>query len=141
MFHATIRSYANGLAASPVHVSLDGWFVQAGYLLTGETTRDRTNLQPLRPFDLREGRFGPGAWELTARYSQLNLDPRVFTDGFADPNLWTNHAKLIDAGANWYLNQFVKVYLDWEHAIFGSPVSSTNGRFRQSNDRIGHANT
>src|SRR5258708_27144153 len=87
--------------ARPVRIPLDGWFVQAGYILTGETIRDRTNIQPLRPFDLREGRFGLGAWELTARYSQLNLDPRVFTAGLADPNPWTNHAKLVDLAVNW----------------------------------------
>ena len=37
-------------------------------------------------------------------------------------------------GVNWYLNKFVKVYFDWEHAFFGSPVTSTNGAFRSSND-------
>jgi phosphate-selective porin OprO and OprP len=128
------ESYAKGATTAPVHIPLNGWFVQAGYLLTGETIRDRTNIQPLRPFDLRQGHFGLGAWELTARYSQLDLDSRVFTAGLVNPNLWTNHAKLIDVGANWYLNQFVKVYFDWEHAIFGSPVFSSTGRFRQSSD-------
>jgi phosphate-selective porin OprO/OprP len=128
------ESYARSATAAPVHVPIDGWFVQAGYLLTGETIRDRTNIQPLRPFDMREGRCGPGAWEVTARYSQLNLDSRVFTAGLADPNLWTNHAKLVDVGCNWYLNQFVKVYFDWEHAIFGSPVFSNTGSFQKSND-------
>jgi phosphate-selective porin OprO/OprP len=83
---------------------------------------------------LREGRCGPGAWEVTARYSQLDLDQRVFTAGLADPALWTNHAKMIDVGLNWYLNQFVKVYFDWEHCFFGSPVESTNGAFRTSSD-------
>ena len=56
------------------------------------------------------------------------------TAGLADPHLWTNHAKMVDVGMNWYLNQFVKVYFDWEHAMFGSPVSSTNGHFRESSD-------
>jgi len=128
------ESYANGPAAPPLHVPINGWFVQAGYLLTGETIRDRTLIQPLHPFDLRAGRRGCGAWELTARYSQLDLDPRVFTAGLANPNLWTNHAKLIDVGVNWYLNQFVKVYFDWEHAILGNPVLSTSGHFTESND-------
>ena len=77
---------------------------------------------------------GTGAWELTARYSQLDLDSRVFTAGLADPNLWSRQARMVDVGANWYLNQFIKVYFDWEHAIFGKPVLSTNGRFREQND-------
>jgi phosphate-selective porin OprO/OprP len=109
------ESYSNGATAPAVRIPLNGWFVQAGYILTGETIRDRTLLQPLSPFDLRKGRFGLGAWEVTGRFSQLDLDPRVFTAGLADPHLWTNHAKMLDIGANWYLNQFVKVYFDWEH--------------------------
>jgi phosphate-selective porin OprO/OprP len=127
------EGYSNG-AAPRVHVPIDGWFVQGAYLLTGETIRDRTNIQPLHPFDLRQGRFGLGAWELTARYSQLDLDDRVFTAGLADPHLWTNHAKMVDVGLNWYLNQFVKVYFDWEHTFFDTPVLSTNGHFRKSSD-------
>jgi phosphate-selective porin OprO/OprP len=128
------EGYANGPAVSPVHVPVNGWFVQGAYILTGETIRDRTLLQPLHPFDLREGRCGCGAWEVTARYSQLDLGSEVFTAGLADPALWSNHAKMVDVGANWYLNQFVKVYFDWEHAMFGSPVQSTNGNFRTSSD-------
>jgi phosphate-selective porin OprO and OprP len=127
------EGYSNGFAV-PVHVPINGWFVQGAYILTGETIRDRTNIQPLSPFDLREGRHGLGAWEVTARYSQLDLDGRVFTAGLADPRLWTNHAKMVDVGVNWYLNQFVKLYFDWEHAFFDRPVSSTNGTFRSSSD-------
>ncbi len=128
------EGYASGPGAPPVHVSVEGWSVQAGYLLTGETIRDRTNIQPLHPFDLREGRFGCGAWEVTARYSQLDLGSDVFTAGLADPHLWSNHAKMTDLGLNWYLNQFVKVLFDWEHATFGNPVLATGGHFRESSD-------
>ena len=128
------ESYANGPTGAPVHVPVDGWFVQAGYLVTGETIRDRTNIQPLHPFDLRQGRFGLGAWEPTARFSQFDIDSRVFSAGLADPALWTNHVKMVDVGANWYLNQFIKVYFDWEHGIFGSPVVTTTGQFRESSD-------
>lgn len=128
------ESYATGPAAPEIEIPIDGWFVQAGYFLTGETIRDRTNIQPLSPFDLRANRFGLGAWEVTARYSRLDLDSRVFTTGLADPALWTNHVKMVDVGCNWYLNQFIKVYFDWEHAMFGNPVTTTNGSLRSSSD-------
>jgi phosphate-selective porin OprO/OprP len=128
------ESYSNGATGARNQIPIEGWFVQAGYILTGETIRDRTLIQPLHPFDLRPCRFGLGAWEPTARFSELSLDSRVFTDGLANPNLWTNHAKLLDVGMNWYLNQFVKVYFDWEHAMFGSPVMSNSGGFRNSSD-------
>ena len=128
-----IESYAK-VAAPSQRIPINGWFLQAGYIFTGETIRDRTLIDPLHPFDLRGGRFGLGAFEPTARYSELTLDPRVFTDGFADPKLWTNQARLVDVGMNWYLNKFVKVYFDWEHAMFASPVFSNNGRSQTSND-------
>jgi phosphate-selective porin OprO/OprP len=128
------ESYSNGLTGPRTRIPIHGWFAQAGYLLTGETIRDRTLIQPLRPFDLRHGQFGPGAWEVTARYSELTLDSRVFTAGLADPTRWSRDATMVDVGVNWYLNQFVKVYFDWEHAMFGSPVTSTSGQFRESND-------
>jgi phosphate-selective porin OprO/OprP len=128
-----IESYSTA-AGAPSRIPLGGWFLQAGYIFTGETIRDRTLIDPLNPFDLRPGRVGFGAFEPTARFSELNLDRRVFTDGLADPTLWTNEAKLVDVGLNWYLNKFVKVYFDWERAIFANPVTSGNGHSVTSND-------
>jgi phosphate-selective porin OprO/OprP len=129
------QHYAQGSSGPPpVRVPTSGYFVQAGYILTGETIRDRTLIDPLRPFDLRPGQFGLGALELTARYSELSLGQSVFNGGLADPNLWTNHARMVDVGFNWYLNKFVKVYFDWEHAMFGTPIFYNTGRFQKSND-------
>jgi phosphate-selective porin OprO/OprP len=116
------ESYARGTDGSATRIPIDGWFVQAGYIITGETIRDRTLVQPLRPFDLRRGRFGLGAFELTARYSELDLSSRVFTAGLSDPNLWTNRVEMTDVGFNWYMNKFIKLYFDWEHAMFAQPV-------------------
>jgi phosphate-selective porin OprO and OprP len=130
------ESYANGEKGSPTRIPIGGWFAQAGYILTGETIRDRTLIDPLRAFDLRHGRFGLGAFEVTARYSELELNRRVFTAGLADPNLWTNHTQMVDVGFNWYLNKSVKIYFDWEHAIFGDPVvfNTNTGRKSSSSD-------
>src|SRR5262249_14919373 len=116
------EGYAKGSDGAKIRGPINGWFVQAGDLVTGETIGDRTLVQPLRPFDLRAGRFGIGAFEPTARYSDLRLDPVVFAAGLANPALWTNRAQLIDVGCNWYLNKFVKVYVGWEHAIFANPL-------------------
>ncbi len=119
---------------SPVRVPTSGYSVQAAYILTGETIRDRTLIDPLSPFDLRKGKFGLGAWEVAARFSELQLGRQVFNQGLADPTLWTNEAQMVDVGLNWYLNKFVKVYFDWEHAIFGNAVTYNTGRFQKSND-------
>ena len=129
------QDYAIGSSGPrPVRVPTNGYFVQAGYILTGETIRDRTLIDPLRPFDLRPGHFGLGALEVTARFSELSLGQSVFTGGLADPNLWTDHARMVDVGFNWYWNKFVKVYFDWEHAMFGTPVFYNTGRFQSVND-------
>lgn len=108
--------------ARPVHVPVSGYFVQAAYLLTGETRERASLIEPDRPFDLRRGRFGPGAFEVQARYSNLTLGRQVFTGGLADPNLWSDRVDLLDVGLNWYLNKYVKFYFDWEHAVYGQPV-------------------
>ncbi len=129
------QDYALGSSGpAPIRVPIGGYFVQAGYILTGETIRDRTLIDPLKPFDLRPAHFGLGAFEVTARFSQLQLGRQVFTGGLANPQLWTNEAQMVDVGFNWYLNRFLKVYFDWEHAMFGNPVFYNTGRFQKSND-------
>jgi phosphate-selective porin OprO/OprP len=130
-----IESWSRSRGATPTKVPLSGYYVQAAYLLTGETITDRTLIDPLRPFDLRKGKFGIGAWELTARYSELELGQEVFNAGLSDPNLWSRQAQLVDVGLNWYLNQYVKIYFDWEHAMFGSPVFLGPGpKLQSTND-------
>jgi phosphate-selective porin OprO/OprP len=111
----------------PVHLPVSGYYGQVGYIVTGEEISERSLIDPIRPFDLRRGKFGLGALEPYARYSELGLGQQVFTAGLADPNLWTNRARLVDLGVNWYLNKFVKIYVDWEHAMFGSPVYISPG--------------
>ena len=66
-------------------------------------------VKPLRPFDLRRGKIGLGAWEVGGRYNWLGLGDEVFTRGLADPDLWTNRVATFDVGLNWYLTQYLKV--------------------------------
>jgi phosphate-selective porin OprO/OprP len=117
-----------------VRVPVTGYYVQAGYFLTGESLDRRTQVDIIRPFSLRKGSRGLGAFEVQARFASLNLGREVFLGGLADPNLWTNSAYTIDAGLNWYLNRYVKVYLDWQHAEFGDPVIFHPGEFRRTSN-------
>lgn len=112
----------NDRAATNVLVPTHGYSIAAGYFLTGETIERRTIVDPLKPFDIRKGKFGLGALELAARYSTLDIDDGVFINGLADPNLWSNHVWITNLGVNWYLNRYIKVYLDWQHSEFGNPV-------------------
>ncbi len=79
-------------------------------------------VKPLRDFDVRKGRFGPGAIELQGRFNALDLSRNIFTAGLADPNLWTSNLYTIDSGFNWYQTQYTKLTFSWNHAVFGNPV-------------------
>ncbi len=124
-WNSGIDSY--GIASNKFNVGLpiESGLVQAGYFITGEKVEGRTQVMPLKPFDLRKRYFGLGAVELTARWCDLSVGKQVFQYGLADPNLWSNSAQMTDVGWNWYLNQFTKIYFDWQHAMYGNPV--TNG--------------
>jgi phosphate-selective porin OprO/OprP len=126
--------YALANTRNKTRLPVTGYYVQAAYFLTGEEILRRSQVKPLHPFDLRKGKFGTGAFEVHSRFSEIHLGQQVFTHGLADPNLWTNQAYAIDTGLNWYLNLYVKVFFDWQHAVFGSPVASGPGQFQKTSD-------
>lgn len=117
-----LRYAAKEQAAKSVDIPVSGYSVAMGYFLTGESQERRVVLEPKRPFSLRPGKFGPGAWELVFRYNVLDFDRDVFTGGLADPELWSHRAWSSNLGINWYLNRYIKFYLDWQHTEFGNPV-------------------
>jgi len=126
----------NGTSSTPINFS--GYHVTASYFLTGEQLSRRVNVvKPRRDFNFdffKGGPFSPGAWEVFARYSTLDIGNNIFSSGFADPNLWTNHAWTTDIGLNWYLNFYTRIFLDWQHAGFGNPVAVAPGRFSSTTD-------
>jgi phosphate-selective porin OprO/OprP len=117
-----IVSYSADEQSPGIRLPTQNFYAQFGYFLTGETVERRTAVEPLRPFDLRPGHFGLGAWEFGARYSSFNIDREVFAAGLSDPDLWSNRAWATDVGFNWYISRYVKWYFDWHHSEFGSPV-------------------
>ncbi len=122
------QQYAiNGVAGSRSYVPTDGFFVQGYYFLTGEQITRRVDVKPLKNFGFKNGKLtGPGAIEVHSRISTLDLGRSVFNAGFADPNLWANHAYAVDTGFNWYLNQYTKIYFDWQHSGFNQGVFNGN---------------
>ena len=107
-------------------IGVQSYYVQAGYFITGETVSGRNVVKPLHNFDIRRGKLGTGAIELTGRFNALNIDRNIFTAGFADPNLWTNNLYTTDLGVNWSLTQYVKFTFNWNHAVFGNNVQYSN---------------
>ena len=129
-------NYATTTRPSPVEVPFSGFYVTGGYFLTGENVERRTMVKPLRPFaPLAKGEDrGPGAWELVGRVSELKLGESIFTGGFADPSRWSNLAVTTELGANWYWNEYTKIYMFWLHGEFGSPVMYGPGAYQRSTD-------
>lgn len=128
--------YASTAQPVSVRVPFSGYYVSAGYFLTGEHVERRTRVKPLRPLvpvdkdDVR----GIGAWELAARVSQLEVGNEIFSSGFADPNLWSNRATTTEVGLNWYLNEYTKISTFWLHGEFGSPVQYRPGQYQSAVD-------
>ena len=123
-----------GGGAPSVPLPTNGYHAQFAYLLTGEHLERRYFITPLRPFDLRKGKFGLGAFEVQARYAHFAVGDQVFTGGLADPNLWTDNVNVIDAGVNWYLNKYTKIYFDWQHTMYGQPVPYRPGGLQTTSD-------
>jgi len=111
----------NTTAVALADPDFNGWYVQGAWVLTGES----------RPYNPAEARFDApkpvynfnpaagtwGAWELAARYSNINLNFREGVRGAATPaggirggeqNIWT-------VGLNWYLNPSIRLMLDYSH--------------------------
>ena len=107
-------------------------------MLTGEDASFK-GVKPKQVFNTDGG--GWGAWELVARYQENNIDSKAFqtnssaTTGYADPRINASSAKSWATGVNWYLNQNVKVVLNYEQTSFKGGGSSTSGSFTSIADR------
>jgi len=114
-----------------IDVPMEGFYVLATYLVTGEErTTYSAPVKPLRPFDPCHPWACPGAWELVGRVSRLELDDRVFATGLArlaDPTRFSDAATEMTLGFNWYLNAWVRMQMNWEHAWFDRPVQLGSG--------------
>jgi len=96
---------------------LQGWYGQVSYFLTGEqrpykkstATFDRvvprSNFVPSGAGRLAQG---PGAWEIAARVSSLDLNDAAITGGTLTD---------LTFGTNWHWNPFLKVSFNYVHAI------------------------
>jgi len=70
---------------------------------------------PRHPFNPVNGNWG--AWQLVARYSQLDVDPATFPL-FSDSQTSARRAHEWSAGLNWYLNRNIKVSTSFSRTTF-----------------------
>ncbi|HEY7985415.1 MAG TPA: porin, partial [Methylophilaceae bacterium] len=117
-------------------LSNDAWQVVGSWVITGED-EGYTRPTPKSPFNLNAG--GWGAWELVARYTELNIDDKAFAGfgpgtaavrqarSYADPTTAISKASAWAVGLNWYLNKDVKVYLDYEQTSYNGGWTNAAG--------------
>ena len=102
------------------NLTFDGWYIQAGWFLTGES----------RNYDYKSGKYKRimprrellGAWEVAVRYSQLDLDDRDITGGRQSD---------VTVGLNWWANRnimfrFNYVYADADPNTSELPATPAN---------------
>ena len=91
------------------------WQASASYVLTGEDASYK-GVSPKINFDPEAGTYG--AFEIAARYGELDVDDAVFSKKLASISTAANKAKEWAVGLNWYWNKNVKWVLDYSQTDF-----------------------
>ncbi len=97
------------------------WQVAGSYVLTGEDVNYKGGVKPKNPFNPEKD--GWGALELVARVGETNIDEDAFPI-FASLSSSASEAQTLGVGANWYLTENVKLWLDYEHTSFEGGAAS-----------------
>lgn len=96
------------------------WQLVTSYVLTGEEIGFRGLSKVAQPFEV--GGPGWGAFEVAARYGELEVDDAAFEGGaaarFANPDAQSEKASAWGLGVNWYLNTNVKLALNYNNTRF-----------------------
>jgi phosphate-selective porin OprO/OprP len=96
----------------------NGWYVEGSWWLTGEHRKyDRKKgefgrVSPNKNFDPKNG--GWGAWQLAARYSEIDLND-------SGASIAGGKEQDTTLGLNWHLNPNVRVQGNWVHAMTDEP--------------------
>ena len=100
------------LESSEEDADFYGLYLSGTYLLTGEE-KPLGKIVPDRPFSLPKRQWG--AWEVAVRYSMFQADTDLFRLGIATG---ADRADAFTLGLNWYLNEFFRITLNYEHTEF-----------------------
>lgn len=104
----------------------NAWMVAAGYVLTGEDESfDGVKIRD--NFDLQKGTWG--AWEVLGRVGSLHVGDRTFSN-FANLNSSAKAANEATGGLTWYLNNSLKLNVDYSLTRFEG--GATGGTDRPS---------
>ena len=103
------------------NISFNGWYVQAGYFLTGENrVYDRKSGKYKRPVPKSMvGDGGWGAWELAARYSEMDL---------ASGDIQGGKERNVTVGVNWWMNRSFLIRVNYVRAHTDPTTSESSIR-------------
>jgi len=118
---------AGGVKNVDVHNT--AWEIAGSWLLTGEDA-SYSGITPRENFDPRLNQWG--AWQVVARYAELNVDDDVFkgsnfNTSLASPKASADSAQAWALGLNWYLNKNVRANVSFSHTTFGGYTGSRTG--------------
>ena len=90
--------------------NFDGFYIQSSYFLTGEHRKYKTSsgaFDRVKQKENFDSKGGVGAWEIAARYSQIDLNDGSITGG---------RLKDTSVGLNWYLNPNMRIMWNYVRA-------------------------
>jgi phosphate-selective porin OprO and OprP len=118
-YHIFIDQSGQSATAPTPRLNFDGYYVQASYVLTGEsrkyipTTGAYSGVRPNRPV----GSGGWGAWEVAVRWAHVDLNSHD-TPGVAQTTsggVFGGRANGLAFGVNWYVNNNIRFMLNYIH--------------------------
>jgi phosphate-selective porin OprO/OprP len=107
------------LAADSATLKNKAWQLLGNYVLTGEDAGFAGIVKPKRAL----GKDGYGAFELIARYGELDIDNDAFPI-YASPAASASKAKNWAAGINWYPLANLKIGVDYSQTAFDGGATS-----------------
>lgn len=102
-------------AADAATLDHDAWQLAIAWVLTGEDVNFRGGVKPLKRFDPRSGSWG--AFQLVARTGEIDFDDDSFPL-YADAARSVTEANSSGVGINWYLNENIQLWLDYDYTTF-----------------------
>jgi phosphate-selective porin OprO/OprP len=118
-FHAMAEYFdgeISGANGAP-DIEADGYYVQLGWILTGESRSYKTDIAA---FDKVKPSSPSGAWEVFARYDELDVSD---TDNIPPVQLIGETGNTLTLGVNWYANELVKIAFNYVHAETDEEIS------------------
>ncbi|HEY0915774.1 MAG TPA: porin [Solimonas sp.] len=114
------QEFTRGTGNPTVDVKSTAWQVATSYVITGEDIGYKGLSKVAQPFTV--GGEGWGAFEVAARYGELEVDDAAFAGiaavRLADPDAQSKKASSWTVGVNWYLNNNVKLALNYTNTSF-----------------------